>query len=57
MTSKMAESSLKESLDIVTDSKDMSSFSKEEYCNYWITKYKKSLSDRYEELRNKILFP
>lgn len=57
MTSKMAERSLKESLDIVTDSKDMSSFSKVEYCNYWITKFKKSLSDRYEELRNRIRFP
>lgn len=57
MTSKVAEGSLKKSLDILTDSMDMSNYSKEEYCNYWTNKFKKSLSERYAELRSNIRYP
>jgi hypothetical protein len=57
MTSKIAERRLKESLEIATDGQDMSNFSKEDYFSYWSNKFKKDLSDRYEELRNKIRYP
>jgi hypothetical protein len=57
MTSQVAESQLMKSLDILTDSKDMSGFTKEDYFNYWTTKFKKGLADRNEELRKKIRYP
>ena len=57
MTSKIAERRLKESLDILTDNRDMTGFSKEDYFSYWSNKFKKGLSDRYDELRNKIRHP
>ncbi|MEN2467394.1 hypothetical protein [Ornithinibacillus sp. FSL M8-0202] len=57
MTSKIAEHQLRNSLDNLTDSIDMSTYSKEEYFNYWTTKFKKGLSDRYVYLSNIIRYP
>ncbi|WP_010098806.1 hypothetical protein [Ornithinibacillus scapharcae] len=57
MTSGIAEGRLRESLNIVTDNMDMSNFSEEDYYSYWITKFKSSLADRYEELRKKVRYP
>ncbi|MEN2767526.1 hypothetical protein [Ornithinibacillus xuwenensis] len=57
MTSAVAEKQLADSLEVLTDGKDMSSLTEEEYQQYWLSKFKNDLYERYQQLRDQLRYP